>query len=40
VRGARASGGVYDPDVCGLSFQEYLPLCMVITSFVHFSCLL
>jgi hypothetical protein len=34
------SGGVYDPDVCGLLFQESLPLCMVINSFVLFFCLL
>jgi hypothetical protein len=40
VRGARVSGGVSDPDVCGLWFQESLPLCMVITPFVLFSCLL
>jgi hypothetical protein len=40
VRGARVSGGVNDPDVCGLWFQESLPLCMVITSSVLFSCLL
>ena len=39
VRGARVSGGVNDPDVCGLWFQESLSLCMVITS-VLFSCLL
>jgi hypothetical protein len=38
--GARVSGGVNDPDVCGLWFQESLPLCMVITSFVLFSCLI
>jgi hypothetical protein len=38
--GARVSGGVNDPDVCGLWFQESLPLCMVITPFVLFSCLL
>jgi hypothetical protein len=38
--GARVSGGVDDPDVCGLWFQESLPLCMVITPFVLFSCLL
>jgi hypothetical protein len=38
--GARVSGGVNDPDVCGLWFQESLPLCMVITSFVLFFCLL
>jgi hypothetical protein len=31
--GARVSGGVNDPDVCGLWFQESLPLCMVITPF-------
>jgi hypothetical protein len=37
VRGARVSGGVNDPDVCGLWFQESLPLCMVITSYVLFS---
>jgi hypothetical protein len=36
VRGARVSGGVNDPDVCGLWFQESLPLCMVITPFVLF----
>jgi hypothetical protein len=40
VRGARVSGGVDDPDVCGLWFQESLPLCMLITSFVLFFCLL
>jgi hypothetical protein len=40
VRGARVSGGVNDPDVCGLWFQESLPLFMVITPFVLFSCLL
>jgi hypothetical protein len=40
VRGARVSGGVNDPDVCGLWFQESLSLCMVITPFVLFSCLL
>jgi hypothetical protein len=39
-KGAWVSGGVNDPDVCGLWFQEYLPLCMVITPFVLFSCLL
>jgi hypothetical protein len=33
VWGARVSGGVNDPDVCGLWFQESLPLCMVITPF-------
>jgi hypothetical protein len=38
--GARVSGGVNDPDVCGLWFQESLPLCMVITSSVLFFCLL
>ena len=38
--GARVSGGVNDPDVCGLWFQESLPLCMVLTPFVLFSCLL
>jgi hypothetical protein len=37
VRGARVSGGVNDPDVCGLWFQESLPLCMVITPSVLFS---
>jgi hypothetical protein len=40
VRGARVSGGADDPDVCGLWFQESLPLCMVITSYVLFFCLL
>jgi hypothetical protein len=40
MRGAQVSGGVNDPDVCGLWFQEYLPLRMVITSSVLFSCLL
>lgn len=35
--GAWVSGGVNDPDVCGLWFQESLPLCMVITSSVLFS---
>jgi hypothetical protein len=34
--GARVSGGVDDPDVCGLWFQESLPLCMVITSYILF----
>ena len=38
--GAWVSGGVNDPDVCGLWFQESLPLCMVITPSVLFSCLL
>ena len=38
--GARVSGGVNDPDVCGLWFQESLPLYMVITPFVLFYCLL
>jgi hypothetical protein len=36
--GHGVSGGVDDPDVCSLWFQESLPLCMVITSFVLFSC--
>jgi hypothetical protein len=40
VQGAQVSGGVNDPDVCGLWFQESLPLCMVITSSVLFFCLL
>jgi hypothetical protein len=40
VWGARVNGGVNDPDVCGLWFQESLPLCMVITPSVLFSCLL
>jgi hypothetical protein len=40
VQGAQVSGGVDDPDVCGLWFQEFLPLCMVITYFVLFFCLL
>jgi hypothetical protein len=40
VRGARVSGGVNDPDVCGIWFQESLPLFMVITSSVIFFCLL
>jgi hypothetical protein len=38
--GAQVSGGVNDPDICGLWFQESLPLCMVITSSVLFSYLL
>jgi hypothetical protein len=38
--GARVSGGVNDPDVYGLWFQESLPLCMVITSSVLFFYLL
>jgi hypothetical protein len=38
--GARLSGGVNDPDVCGIWFQESLPPCMVITPSVLFSCLL
>jgi hypothetical protein len=37
---AWVSGGVDDPDICGIWFQESLPLCMVITPFVLFSCLL
>jgi hypothetical protein len=40
VRGARVSGGVNEPDVCGLWFQESLPLFMVITSSIPFFCLL
>jgi hypothetical protein len=40
VRGAQVSGGVDDPDVCGLWFQESLSLYMVITSSVLFSYLL
>jgi hypothetical protein len=40
VHGARVSGGVNDPNVCGLWFQESLPLYMVITPSVLFSCLL
>jgi hypothetical protein len=39
-RGARVSGGVNDPDVCGVWLPESLPLCMVITPFVLFFCLL
>jgi hypothetical protein len=39
--GTRARGTgewwVDDPDVCGLWFQESLPLCMVINPFVLFS---
>jgi hypothetical protein len=38
--GARVSGGVNDPDVCGLWFQESLPLCMLTTPFILFFCLL
>jgi hypothetical protein len=38
--GARVSGGVDDPNVCGLWFQESLPLYMVITSSVLLFCLL
>jgi hypothetical protein len=38
--GARVSGGVNDPDVCGPWFQESLPLYMVITSSDLFFCLL
>jgi hypothetical protein len=38
--GAWVSGGVDDPDVCGLWFQESLPLFMVITSSILFYCLL
>jgi hypothetical protein len=37
VWGARVSGGVDDPDVCGLWFQEFLPLCMVMTFLSSFS---
>jgi hypothetical protein len=35
------SGGVEDPDVCDLWFQEYLPLCMVLifSVLLYFSCL-
>jgi hypothetical protein len=40
VRGAQVSGGVDDPDVCGLWFQESLSLFMIITSFVVLFCLL
>jgi hypothetical protein len=40
MQGAWVSGGVNDPDVCGLWFQESLPLCMVITPSVLFFCLL
>jgi hypothetical protein len=40
VRGTRVSDEVDDPDVCGLWFQESLPLCMVITPCVLFFCLL
>jgi hypothetical protein len=40
VQGAQMSGGVNDPDVCGLWFQESLPPCMVITSYVLFFYLL
>jgi hypothetical protein len=40
VWGARVSGGVYNPDVCGILFQESLPLCMVITSYILFLCVL
>jgi hypothetical protein len=29
--GAQLSGGVDDRDICGLWFQEPLPLCMVLT---------
>jgi hypothetical protein len=36
VQGTRVSGGVNDHDVCGLWFQESLPLCMVITPSVLF----
>ena len=36
MRGAQVSGGVNDPDVCGLWFQEYLSLCMVITPLSSF----
>jgi hypothetical protein len=37
VRGARVSGGVNDPDVCGLWFQKSLPHYMVITPLSSFS---
>jgi hypothetical protein len=40
VQGARVSGGVDDPDVYGLWFQEFLSLYMVITYFVLFFYLL
>jgi hypothetical protein len=36
VRGTQVRGGVDDPDVCGLWFQESLPLSMVITFYVRF----
>jgi hypothetical protein len=36
VRGAWVSGGVNDPDVCGLWSQESLPLYVVITSSMLF----
>jgi hypothetical protein len=41
MRGAQVSGGVEDPDVCDLWFQEYLPLCMVLifSVLLYFSCL-
>jgi hypothetical protein len=38
--GARVSGGVDDPDACGLWFQESLPLYMVLTFSMLFSYLL
>jgi hypothetical protein len=37
VQGAWVSGGVDDPYICDIWFQEFLPLCMVITSSVLFS---
>jgi hypothetical protein len=40
LQGAQVSDEVNDPNVCGLWFQESLPLCMVITSSILFSCLL
>jgi hypothetical protein len=40
MQGARVSGGVNDPDVCGLWFQASLSLCMVITPSILFSYLL
>jgi hypothetical protein len=37
VRGAWMSGGIDDPNVCGLWFQESLPLCMILTFLCSFT---
>jgi hypothetical protein len=37
VRGAWMSGGIDDPNVCGLWFQESLPLCMILSFLCSFT---